>query len=178
MIRRIVVTGAESTGKTTLARALSAHFKCPLALEYGREWTERRPGRADAPWRTQDFVEIAAAQNARENDLARASGNGWLVCDTDALATAIWHERYMDFASDAVLAIAAQQARPFVRILAGDEIPFEDDGLRDGEHIRHAMQARFREALAESGVPWIEVGGDVAARVAQALAFTSARELG
>ncbi len=175
MIRRIVLTGAESTGKTTLARALAAHFACPLVLEYGREWSETRPGGPAAPWRTRDFVDIALEQNRRENALAEASPNGWLICDTDALATAIWHERYMGFSAPEVLAVAARQVRPFVRILAGDEIPFEDDGLRDGEHIRHAMQARFRDVLAETDVPWIEVRGDVAARCAQALSFIAAQ---
>jgi NadR type nicotinamide-nucleotide adenylyltransferase len=177
-VRRIVVTGAESTGTTTLARALSEHFGCPLVLEYGREWSATRPGGLNTPWRTEEFVEIATTQNAHEDAAARASTTGWIVCDTDALATAIWHERYVGFASPEVEAIAAQQRRPFVRILTGDEIPFVQDGLRDGEHIRHAMQQRFREALSAAeggGVAWIEVRGSVAERLEQALAFIDAR---
>lgn len=177
-VRRIVVTGAESTGTTTLARALSEHFACPLVLEYGREWSATRPGGLDAPWRTDEFVEIAATQNAQEDAAARVSPNQWIVCDTDALATCIWHERYMGFASPDVEAIAARQRRPFVRILTGDEIPFVQDGLRDGEHIRHDMQARFREVLdapEADGVPWIEVHGSVEVRLAEALAFIAAQ---
>jgi HTH-type transcriptional repressor of NAD biosynthesis genes len=177
-VRRIVVIGAESTGTTTLARMLSEHFGCPLVLEYGREWSATRPGGLRTPWRTEEFIEIAVTQNAQEDAAACASTNGWIVCDTDALATTIWHERYMGFASPEVEAIAAQQRRPFVRILTGDEIPFVQDGLRDGEHIRHTMQDRFREVLSApdaSGVPWIEVRGSEESRLAQALAFIDAR---
>jgi NadR type nicotinamide-nucleotide adenylyltransferase len=177
-VRRIVITGAESTGTTTLARALSEHFACPHVLEYGREWSATRPGGLAAPWRTEEFVEIAATQNAHEAAAARVSPNRWIVCDTDALATAVWHERYMGFASPDVLAIAARQRRPLVRILTGDEISFVQDGLRDGEHIRHAMQERFREILSApeaGGVPWVELRGSVEARLAQALAFIDSK---
>lgn len=173
-VRRVVVTGAESTGSTTLARALCAELACPYVPEFGREWTEQRPGGVSAPWATADFVEIAARQNAIEEAAARASANRWLVCDTDALATAIWHERYMGFSAPDVVEEAARQVRPFARILTGDEIPFEQDGFRDGEHIRHAMQERFRQALAGpegDGVPWIEVRGPVQTRLATALDF-------
>jgi NadR type nicotinamide-nucleotide adenylyltransferase len=170
-VRRVVVTGAESTGTTTLALALAAHFECPWVPEYGREWSATRPGGLAAPWRTDEFVAIAEGQNARGDDAARQTPNRWLICDTDALATTLWQERYMGFIAPEVAAVAAQQTRPFARILTGDEIPFVQDGLRDGEHIRHAMQARLREALAADGVPWIEVRGDVPARCVAALAF-------
>jgi hypothetical protein len=37
--------------------------------------------------------------------------------------------------------------------------------MRDGEHIRHGMQQRFRDVLADQPVPWLEVHGDVPTRV-------------
>ena len=67
-----------------------------------------------------------------------------------------------------VRAAAEAQVTPHVRILTGDEIPFVDDGQRDGAHIRHAMQARFRQALAGPegrSVPWVEVHGSVPERL-------------
>ncbi len=61
--------------------------------------------------------------------------------------------------------------RPSAYVLSGDEIPFVQDGLRDGEHIRHAMQQRFRDVLGVQPVPWTEVRGDVDQRVREARAF-------
>jgi NadR type nicotinamide-nucleotide adenylyltransferase len=173
-VRRVVVTGAESTGSTTLSQALAAHFKCPWVPEFGREWTERRSGGLGAPWRTSEFEHIARTQIENEDRAARATPNRWLICDTDALATAVWHERYMGHRSASVEAAAQRQVRPFARILTGDEIAFVQDGMRDGEHIRHAMQQRFREVLATpeaKGAPWIEVKGSVEERLANALSF-------
>lgn len=170
-VRRVIITGAESTGTTTLAQALAAYLACPWVGEYGREWTKIRPEGPFAPWRTEEFATIAETQIANEDAAARATPNRWLVCDTDALATTLWHERYMGHVSADVAAIAARQAPPFARILTGDEIPFVDDGLRDGKHIRHTMQERFRETLAASETPWIEVHGAVEERLATTIAF-------
>ncbi len=170
-VRRVVVLGAESTGSTTLARALAEHFSCPYVPEYGRDYTWERPGTIHTPWKTVEFEHIADVQNQLEDAAARDTGNGWVICDTDAFSTVLWHERYMGFYAPTVQAISDQQARPFARILTGDDIPFEQDGIRDGEAIRHAMQARFREELRKTDVPWIEVRGSVAQRLADSLAF-------
>jgi HTH-type transcriptional repressor of NAD biosynthesis genes len=92
-----------------------------------------------------------------------------LICDTDVLATTLWHERYVGAPPAGLLARAAAHP-PALYVLTGDEIPFVQDGLRDGEHIRHAMQQRFRDVLAGQPVPWLEVTGSVPDRVEQAAA--------
>jgi HTH-type transcriptional regulator, transcriptional repressor of NAD biosynthesis genes len=173
-VRRVVVTGAESTGSTTLAEALAERLGCPWVPEYGRHWSEVRPGGLAAAWRTPEFVHVVEQQCAWEEEAARRTPVPWLVCDTDAQATTLWHERYVGHLSPEVAAAATAQVRPFARILTGDEIPFVQDGMRDGEHVRHAMQRRFRDTLADpasDGVPWLEVHGPVPDRVDQALAF-------
>ena len=167
-VKRIIVTGAESTGTTTLAEALAHEMGCEWVPEYGREYTAKRPGGPPAPWRDEEFRLIAERQNELENEAAARSTTGWLVCDTDAMATVIWQERYMGRSTAPVRAAAEAQVMPYVRILTGDEIPFVDDGQRDGAHIRHDMQARFRQALAGPegrSVPWIEVHGSVTDRL-------------
>ena len=83
------------------------------------------------------------------------------------LATTLWHERYVGPAPAALVARAVAHP-PALYVLTGDEIPFVQDGLRDGEHIRHGMQQRFRDTLAAQPVPWLETTGSVPERVAQA----------
>lgn len=170
-VRRVVVTGAESTGSTTLAEALAERLGCPWVPEYGRHWSEVRPGGLEAPWHTDEFVHIVREQCSWEEAAARRTPVPWLVCDTDAQATTLWHERYVGHLSPEVAAAAAAQVTPYARILTGDEIPWVQDGMRDGEHVRHAMQDRFRASLGDDGVPWVEVRGSVEERVEQALAF-------
>ena len=171
LCRRVIVTGAESTGTTTLALRLAEALNCPYVAEYGREYTEKRVSPATSPWQSEELVKIASVQNELENDAARRSVNRWMIGDTDALTTALWHERYFGKRSAAVDAIAARQHRPFAYILTGDEIIFEADDIREGGKQRHAMQARFRTELAASGIPWIEVHGSVEDRLTAARLF-------
>jgi HTH-type transcriptional repressor of NAD biosynthesis genes len=169
-VRRVVVLGAESTGTTTLADDLAAHFGLPAVAEFGREWSEQRPGGLTAPWHTAEFDLVAREQARREDDAARRTPVPLLVCDTDVLATTVWHERYVGHASPTVLALAAARV-PDLYLLTGDEIPFVQDGMRDGEHLRHAMQARFRELLRAQAAPWVELSGSRAQRLADAIAL-------
>lgn len=182
--RRVVVVGAESTGTTTLARDLAAALRRRGGVwaetrwvpEYGRELTARKLAALrqadstatifDVTWSRADFIEVAHAQNAAEDEAAR-DGAPILVCDTDARATAVWEERYLGSASATTVAAAR---RPHLYLLTDVQgVPFEDDGLRDGAHLRHWMTERFRQILAESGVPFREMRGPRDVRLAAAL---------
>jgi HTH-type transcriptional regulator, transcriptional repressor of NAD biosynthesis genes len=183
--KRVVVVGAESTGTTTLARALAEEYarrggvwaNTEWVPEYGRELTERKlatlreryPSATvfDVRWERADFVAVAREQNAAEDRAAR-TGSPLLVCDTDALATSVWEERYLGSSSGEVRAAARPADLYLLTELAG--VPFVDDGLRDGEHIRQWMTDRLREVLGWSGVPVVEVSGAPQARLATALA--------
>ncbi len=102
-----------------------------------------------------------------EDDLARAA-NLVLICDTDVLATGIWHERYMASRSAKVDAIAASR-RHDLYLLTDCDIPFVQDGLRDGETIRQWMTRRFEEVLSARGLPWLKVSGPAEQRLMVAI---------
>jgi len=166
-VRRVCVLGAESTGTTTLAEDLAAHYGCRWVPEYGRAYCEERLREEPSiEWRTGDFAHIARRQLADEDAAARLGGR-LLICDTDALATSVWHERYLGAPSPEVRRLAAGR-RYALYVLTGDDIPFVQDGTRDGEHIRGWMTQRFREVLAERDEPWIEARGTREERVAAA----------
>ncbi|MDN5768374.1 MAG: AAA family ATPase [Humibacillus sp.] len=172
--KRVVVLGAESTGSTTLARALGAHYAMEVVPEYGRDWTERRSGGAEAPWQSVEFDLVAHQQAAAEKLTAERAARPLIVCDADVLATTLWHERCVGHASPSVVAAAAARPAPSLYVLTGDEIPFVRDGTREGEHVRAVMQQRFREVLervqGDRGVPWLEVRGTPSERLAAAVA--------
>jgi len=188
---RIVVLGAESTGTTTLSRALAQRLRergGALGLtrwvpEYGRELSvsklasaiaraqlegRPRPGPEELQWPSTDFTQIAQTQN----DVARAQaaiGGPLLICDTDAFATAIWHERYVGSRSAAVQAIAEQDRGKLYLLTHHDGVPFEDDGVRDGEAIREWMTGRFVERLEETNRPYVTLQGSHETRLAASL---------
>ncbi len=195
--KRVVVVGAESTGTTTLSLDLADALRArggPHALtrwvgEYGRELTVRKlavaralagvrglpePTVFDLDWDDADFVAVAHRQCADE-DAAAEAGGPVLVCDTDALATTVWQERYRGRVTDVVWRVAHQMPPRALYVLTDhQDVGFDDDGLRDGEHLRPWMTDRFREVLGGAGARWIEVRGDRAARLDRALAAVDA----
>ena len=185
---RVVVVGAESSGTTTLARALAGHYRAPYVAEYGRERTVDKlatarayaalggrpePGMDDLDWPEAEFTAIARRQVGWEDAAARSAPHPLVVCDTDAFATGIWHERYAGGVSPAVTAIAAEVAtRSRRRYLLTDHagVPFHQDGIRDGEHLRAWMTARFAADLAAGTAPYEIVRGTPEARLRAAVA--------
>ena len=172
-VRRVCVVGAESTGTTTLAEALAAHYGTAWVPEYGRDYCiwKWRDGYTTR-WESEEFVHIAREQSRREDEAARRAERV-LVCDTDAFATALWHRRYLGSRHPAVDALA-EGRRADLYLLTGDEIPFVQDGLRDGEDVRHEMHEAFARELEESGRAWALVRGTPEARQAQAVGLVDA----
>jgi HTH-type transcriptional repressor of NAD biosynthesis genes len=195
LARRIVVLGAESSGTTTLAAALAGRLAArggPFAgtrwvPEYGREHTVlklrglraqglvraagpvREPAVDDLCWTAGDFVDIAERQTALIDDAA-GSGSIVTIADTDAFATGVWHERYRGTRSRAVEAVAARRPGHLYLVTAIEGVPFEDDGIRDGEHVRPWMHETFLTRLTEAGLPFHVVHGSPDERLRSALA--------
>jgi NadR type nicotinamide-nucleotide adenylyltransferase len=171
-VRRVVLIGAESTGKTTLAEKLAQHFNTIWVPEYGREYWENKVAglSMDGPlpgWTSDEFVTIAQEQQRRENEAARAA-NKILVADTNAFATGTWHERYMGHRSNDVDAVSHSD-RVDLYLLTEADFPFVQDGWRDGESIRDWMHGRFIEELARVNTPVLRLRGTFDDRMREAI---------
>ena len=114
-------------------------------------------------WRSEEFLEIARKQQEMEDRLAREA-NRILICDTDVLATGIWHERYLAIRSTEVEAIA-ESHRHDLYLLTNCDLPSVQDGMRDGETIRVWMTQRFEQVLSERQLPWVKISGFGALRM-------------
>jgi nicotinamide riboside kinase len=185
-VRRVVLLGAESTGTTTLTGQLAAHLGAPWTYEFLRDVCARKAEENggsffDVAWRTEDFDVVADGQDALEAaalqawDPTQADGRPLhelaplLVCDTDNLATAAWHNRYVGGFPSRFLERAAANP-PLLYVLTSPEgVAFEQDGWRDGEHVRADMHGWFRTLLDGQPVPWLEVVGSPAERLEQVL---------
>ena len=139
--------------------------------EYGREYCEKLQAAGvdlwKYQWRSEGFVEIAHKQREVEDRLAREA-NRILICDTDVLSTGIWHERYMKTRSAEVERIADAQ-RHHLYLLTDCDLPFVQDGLRDGESIREWMTHRFEQVMTERGLAWVRMSGCDSQRLESAI---------
>lgn len=168
---RVCVVGAESTGKTTLAQDLAAHFDTVWVPEYGREYSARKLAAGGGhDFRPEEFAHIAARQCASEDEAARRA-NKLLVCDTDAFATSVWHRRYLGARSPEVEGLAARHRRPDLYLLTDVNTPFVQDGTRDGEHVRGWMHETFVEELRAQGRPFRRVSGARGERLRQSIGY-------
>jgi NadR type nicotinamide-nucleotide adenylyltransferase len=171
---RVVVTGSECTGKTTLARALAARFGAPWVREYCRGYHATKGGPLDAS----DVEPIARGQIA-EADEAETRAAGLLVLDTDLLSTVVYARHYYG-ACPAWVEEAARERRADLYLLCSTDLAWEPDAPRDRGDRREEMHGLFVAALAALGAEVRPVAGvgparEEAAAVAVARAFAGRR---
>jgi nicotinamide riboside kinase len=161
----IVVVGVESTGKSTLARALAEHTGRTLVPEIARSWLDARGNRYEEG----DLEPIARLQWRAEADAARTKEG--VVADTDLVVIRIWSEVRFGRCAPWILEALATRP-PAVYLLTRPDLPWEPDPQRASPDAaeRAALHARYRRLLRELGHPWHEIGGEGDARLAAALA--------
>jgi NadR type nicotinamide-nucleotide adenylyltransferase len=160
---RVVLTGSESTGKTTLAADLAAHYGAQLVPEFVRQYAAAKGG----PLGTDDHGPIARGQIALEN--AHAAGSPALVVqDTDLLSTVVYCNHYFG-ACPVWIVEAAIERRPDLYLLCEIDVPWVADDVRDRGHMREEMQALFRGAVAVAGAPVATITGGWTERFQRAI---------
>lgn len=164
---RIVVTGPECTGKTTLAAELAVHLGAPWVPEASRDYAIGAL-RAGRPLGADDVEHIARRAIAAE-DAALAGTPARLVLDTDLLSTVAYARHYYGSSSAWLDAEARRRSTGFYLLCAPD-IPWAPDGIRDRPEHRVEMFEYFASVLGEFGVHHISVRGLGSARTEAALA--------
>jgi HTH-type transcriptional repressor of NAD biosynthesis genes len=160
-VKRVCLLGAESTGKTTLARTLAEAYGTLWNPEYGRPYTEIGRPRG-APWTSWEFTHIARIQCWYEDFLAGSCARV-LFCDTDAFTTAVFNEVYLGSPARDFEELVARHYDAY--LVCGLDVPFAHDGVREFEERRRAMHERYVEQARRSGAPWTIVEGTVPERV-------------
>jgi NadR type nicotinamide-nucleotide adenylyltransferase len=163
-VKRVVVFGPESTGKTTLCRDLAAHFGTVWVSEYARGMLDHKGAFCEP----RDIPLIARGHAAAEAALARQA-NRALFLDTDLLTTVLYSEWYYGAVPDAVRAMAAAR-RYDLYLLLDVDVPWVADPQRDVPHRRQELRERFERILVENGRPYRVIRGTWAERFAQARA--------
>jgi len=160
---RVVVTGSESTGKTTLAGRLAEHYGIEPVPEFVREFVAAKGAMPEFS----DHGAIAGGQMALE-DAHAARSSGLVVQDTDLLSTVVYSRHYFDRVPEWIVE-QARARRPDLYLLTEIDVPWVADAQRDRGDRREEMQRLFRHAVAASGASWVAITGGWDERFARAV---------
>jgi len=175
--RKVVVLGAESTGKTVLAGRLAAHFRATLVAEAGRDLI------ADSTSFSRADLLRVAAEHARRIAQAEAGASPLLIIDTDVHVTQSYTRLFFGAELDLAPEIYARNRADLYLYLVPD-VPFVQDGTRLPAEYRHRLDDSHRQTLRRHGITVVEISGSWEQRfrravglVEEMLARTEAQEL-
>ncbi|MBL7719937.1 MAG: ATP-binding protein [Flavipsychrobacter sp.] len=164
-MKKIVVIGPESTGKSTLSRQLADALGTQWVPEYAREYLEQLA----RPYEEADLLQIAKGQLRSEDEQAMKAGT-LLVCDTDLQVVRVWSEHRYDRCHKWILEAIARR-RYDLYLLTNIDVAWEEDPLREHrEHSqRHYFYNIYRDIVQQSGLPWADISGGQKERLERAL---------
>ncbi len=164
LVTNVVLLGAPSTGKTTLAERLAAEHRTCWMPEFGREyWDQHQTNRRLSP---EQLVELAEEHLVREDHLLETA-NRFLFTDTNALTTATFARYYHGTVPPRLAELAqACGARYDLVLLCDTDIPYEHTWDRSGEVNRAAFQRQVMGDLHARHLPYTVISGSLDQRVA------------
>jgi NadR type nicotinamide-nucleotide adenylyltransferase len=174
--RKLTILGAESSGTTTLASDLAAQLNLPWVSEVGRtvswELAIKHGGMENVVWDESIFWRVLREQASAEIDVVNCSQGffsseigPWVICDTDAVATVVWWRRYLKSNSESAWKFAQASLADIYVVTDPNDVEFEQDGIRDGEHLRKSMHESFVDAAMKTGKTVIIASGSRSERV-------------
>lgn len=123
--KRVLVIGPESSGKTTLTKALGKALNSPVVPEYGRTLSEAKNNNLTPD----DFLEIANRHHEMELFAIRNSETGVVISDTDIYTTYLFSEIYLQHPLEELKRKHTPSWYHLV-ILLPPEIEWDNDGTR------------------------------------------------
>jgi NadR type nicotinamide-nucleotide adenylyltransferase len=165
-VQRVVLLGAESTGKSTLAAALGRQLGTAWVTEYGRTLWEEKAGQLEFD----DLLRIARRHRELEDE-ALPRARHWLVSDTNAVTTLWYSYAYFGRAAPELHRLARDCRRRYAHtFVCAPDFPFEQDGTRAPAEQQPLQQHMILLQLDLLGIPYQLLTGSVAERVAQVVA--------
>ena len=152
--RTIVITGAESTGKSELSQLLSSHYGMPCLPEFAREYVEN----LKRPYNYSD-VETIALKQIQQFDEMKEKGYPLLFIDTWLIITKIWFEEVYDKVPG-WLEPEIIKRKVDLFLVCDTDLPWIPDNVREnGGEKRKYLQQRYLETIIHYGFQYEIVNG-------------------
>jgi len=153
-MHKVVITGPESTGKSTLAKQLAVHFNALLVKEFARSYLTNL-GRA---YTQSDLTKIAKEQIALE-EIATNSNPDLIICDTSLEVIKIWSEFKYGNCNSFIIAELSNNL-PDLYLLMTPDLPWQPDPLRENPNDRDEIFELYKKELKMLGIPFYEIWGN------------------
>ena len=178
MLKKIVIIGPESTGKSTLCEQLAQHYDTAWCPEFAREYLLSNGTNYDFD----DLLTIAKGQLALEDEytttlernslpMMEAGGHLPLFIDTDMYVMKVWCEFVFEkchrFILDAVI-----ERQYDCYLLCNIDLPWVKDELREYPDIesRRKLYKIYKDLMINQSTPWVDISGDYDQRLQKAIA--------
>ena len=143
---KVIVTGPESSGKTTLCKQLSEQFKILFTEEFSRKYIDN----LDREYLLEDLVIIAKRQ--LKNEQLTRSNKQLSLHDTDLITLKIWSEYKYGNCNDWITSqIEQQKQEKRFYFLCSPDIPWESDPQRENPHNRDELFEIYKVELEQLG---------------------------
>jgi NadR type nicotinamide-nucleotide adenylyltransferase len=152
-VLKIVITGPESSGKSTLADAVARHFRAPMVAEFARTYLEQQ----GSAYVEKDLLTIAQGQVGAEERAVKGLPP-LVVCDTDLITIRIWSEEKFGRCHPWIVKQTEQRAYD-LWLLCKPDLPWVPDPLRENPDDRDRLFERHVDLLDELGKPYMVISG-------------------
>lgn len=167
-MKRVVVVGPESTGKSTLVKNLATYFNAEYVEEYGRTYTNNK---CTHDLNVSDFEKIANGQFLDNFCISRSKDTKLLFCDTEAITTKVFGEMYIDLRNNEEIELIINKQSFDLWLLLDIDVPWVDDGTRDFPNSweREWHMNRLKKELDSRNIEYVLISGDYKQRLEKAV---------
>ena len=177
-IKKFVIVGPESTGKSTLSQNLAAHFNTEWVREYAREYLEKN----GTDYTFENLLDIAQGQLAGEEEAVKKLKECTnkvdtaipLIIDTDLYVIKVWSEFVFNKCDNSILTEITKRKYDGY-LLCNTDVPWVKDNLREYPDLvtREKLFHFYKEELSEQKVPWVIISGNYEERLQNAINFVN-----
>ena len=152
---KIIVTGPESSGKTTLCKALSEHYNLPFTKEFAREYLTD----LGKNYLQEDLLEIATGQ--LENEQLINNNQQISLHDTDLITLKIWSDYKYGNCNNWILEqIEKQKVENRFYLLCKPDLKWDYDPLRENPTNRNELLEIYKQELENLGHKFLIIKGE------------------
>jgi NadR type nicotinamide-nucleotide adenylyltransferase len=165
-MKKIVIIGPESTGKSTLCKELAEHYNTVWCPEYAREYLLQN----GTNYTYEDLTRIAIGQLTLDDYLQQDAAGSYYFVDTDMYVMKVWYEVAFQHCPTWILKQLAG-SHCDLYLLCNTDLPWAKDELREYPDLkmRQRLFKMYKDIVLNSGVPWVEISGTEEQRLHKAI---------